>query len=58
MQAVLQAIDSLDLDGAVALFATEGSLMSVFGDTAAGRQQVRAVLGAFLRWRCAPHTMR
>lgn len=49
MQAVLRAIDSLDLDGAVALFAPDGSLTSVYGDTAAGREQVQAVLGVFLR---------
>ena len=41
MQAVLRAIDALDLDGAVALFAPDGSLTTVYGDTAAGRERCK-----------------
>lgn len=48
MQAVLRALDALDLDGSVALFAPECSLMTVFGETVSGRDRVRDVLGAFL----------
>src|SRR5579862_4474605 len=48
MQAVLRALDALDLDGAVALFAPDGSLTTVFGETASGRDRIRAVLGGFL----------
>ncbi len=48
MQAVLRALDALDLDGSVALFAPDCSLMTVFGETASGRDRIRDVLGAFL----------
>ncbi len=48
MQAVLRALDALDLEAAVALFAPDGSLTTVFGETASGRERVREVLGAFL----------
>ena len=48
LQAVLRALDALDLEGSVALFATDGSLTTVFGDTASGRDRIRDVLGAFL----------
>jgi SnoaL-like domain len=49
MQAVLRALDALDLEAAVALFAPDGSLMTVFGETASGRDRVREVLGVFLQ---------
>lgn len=48
MQAVLRALDALDLEAVVALFAADGSLTTVFGRTAIGRDEVSAVLGAFL----------
>src|SRR5579875_3633824 len=48
MQAVLRALDALDLEAAVALFAADGSLTTVFGDTADGHEHVRAELGRFL----------
>ena len=49
MQAALSALDALDLEAAVGLFAADGSLTTVFGDTASGRDRIREVLGAFLR---------
>lgn len=49
MQALLRALDALDLDGAVALFAEDGSLTTVGGESATGRESVRAVLGALMR---------
>jgi hypothetical protein len=56
MQAVLRAIGALDVDAAVALFAQDGSLTTVFGETASGRERVHAVLGTFLRGlRAAQH---
>ncbi|HWD70749.1 MAG TPA: hypothetical protein VG293_11195 [Solirubrobacteraceae bacterium] len=48
IQAVLRALDELDLDGAVAQFAADGLLTTVFGERAEGRVRVREVLGAFL----------
>jgi hypothetical protein len=48
MQAVLRALDALDLEAAIALFAADVSLTTVFGETAAGREGVRDILGAFL----------
>ena len=49
MQAVLRLIYALDLDGLVAMFAPDGTLTTVFGETASGRERVRDVLGPFLR---------
>lgn len=58
IQAVLHALDALDLEGAVELFAPDGRLTTVFGNTAAGTDQVRTVLGAFLQGlRSAHHTV-
>ena len=48
LQAVLRALDALDLEGAVALFAPDGSLTTVFGDTASGRERVGEELRPFL----------
>src|SRR5579863_640465 len=48
MQAVLRALDALDLEAAVALFAPDASLSTLFGETASGRDRVREVLGQFL----------
>jgi SnoaL-like domain len=48
MQEILRALDALDLDGAVALFAPDASLTTAFGDAAEGRDRVRDVLGEFL----------
>jgi hypothetical protein len=47
MQATLRALDALDLDDSVALFAPDASLTTVFGETASGRERVREVLGGF-----------
>jgi len=55
MQAVLRALDALDLDGAMALFTAGGSLTTVFGERAAGRERVQSVLGSFLRGLRASH---
>jgi hypothetical protein len=49
MQAALRAIDALDIDAAVELFAQDGSLTTVFGETASGHERIHAVLGTFLR---------
>ncbi len=48
MQAVLRSLDALDLDAAVALFAPDAELTTVFGETAMGGARIRSVLGAFL----------
>jgi hypothetical protein len=48
MQAVLRALDAIDIEGTVALFASDATLTTVFGETAEGRERIRAVLGAFL----------
>lgn len=58
LQAVLRALDALDLDGSVALFAADGSLTTVFGDTVSGRDRIHDVLGAFLEGlRAATHEL-
>jgi hypothetical protein len=50
MQAVLNALDALDLDSAVGMFAPDGTLTTLFGDeTAEGHDRIRAVLGEFLQ---------
>jgi hypothetical protein len=50
MQAVLNALDTLDLDSAVGMFAPDGTLTTLFGDeTAQGHERIRAVLGEFLQ---------
>jgi hypothetical protein len=49
VQAVLRALDALDLEGAVARFAPDGVLTTVFGDRAEGHERVREVLGTFLQ---------
>jgi hypothetical protein len=49
VQAVLRALDAIDLEGAVEQFAPDGVLTTVFGDRAEGRERVREVLGAFLQ---------
>lgn len=48
MQATLSALDALDLEAAVDMFASDGSLTTVFGETASGRDRIREVLGVFL----------
>jgi hypothetical protein len=55
LQAVLRALDALDLDAAVALFAPEGSLETLFGQRAEGRDRVRAMLGTFFAGLRATH---
>ncbi len=55
IQAVLRALDGLDLEGAVELFAPDALLTMVFGERAEGREQVRAVLGTFLQGLRAMH---
>lgn len=55
MQAVLRALDALDLETAVALFAPDASLSTLFGETATGRDRVHELLGAFLRELRATH---
>jgi ketosteroid isomerase-like protein len=55
MHEVLRALDALDLDSAVALFAPDASLTTAFGDAAQGRDRVRDVLGEFLRELRATH---
>ena len=48
MQAVLRALDALDSDTAVALFAPDASLTTVFGESASGRDRVSDLLRAFV----------
>ena len=48
IQAVLRSLDAIDLDGALAQFAADGVLTTVFGDRAEGREAVGELLGAFL----------
>jgi hypothetical protein len=55
MQAFLRAVDALDLEAAVSLFAPQGSLTTAFGDSADGIDGVRNVLSAFLRELRAAH---
>ena len=55
LQAVLHALETLDADAAVALFAPDGSLETVFGQRADGRDQVRTLLGAFFAGLRATH---
>lgn len=45
--AALAAIDSLDLDTTMALFAPDATLHTTYGEQAVGREQVRAELGMF-----------
>lgn len=49
MQAVLNALDALDLDAAVGMFAVDGTLTTLFGETVQGRDRIRAALGTFLQ---------
>jgi SnoaL-like domain len=48
MLAILAAIDALDLDAAISSVAPNASFATPYGEQADGREQVRAVLGAFL----------
>lgn len=48
IQAVLRALDAIDLDGAVEQFAADGELRTVFGERGERRDGVRRLLGAFL----------
>ncbi|MDE3130552.1 MAG: nuclear transport factor 2 family protein [Acidobacteriota bacterium] len=48
LQAVLRALDALDLERTLALFAPDGSLTTIFGDAAAGRDAVHDVLAELL----------
>jgi hypothetical protein len=48
MLAVLAAIDALDLDTAISMVAADASFATPYGEQAQGREQVRALLGAFL----------
>ena len=45
--AVLGAFDGLDLDATMSMFAPDVTLMTTFGEEAAGRDAVRRVLGSF-----------
>lgn len=45
--AALAAIDSLDLDATMSLFASDANLHTLYGEQAVGREQVRAELGMF-----------
>jgi hypothetical protein len=47
MLAVLAALDALDLDTAISLFAPDGILDTPYGEKAVGREQVRGELGMF-----------
>lgn len=47
-QRFVRALDALDLEAAVALFAPGASLSMLFGETAMGRDRVHEVLGEFL----------
>jgi SnoaL-like domain len=47
MLAVLAALDALDLDTAMSLFAPDGVLDTPYGEEAVGREQVRGELGMF-----------
>jgi SnoaL-like domain len=47
MLAVLAALDALDLDTAISLFAPDAVLDTPYGEQAAGREQVRGELGMF-----------
>lgn len=59
MQAVLRALAALDPKAAVELFAPDGSLMTTFGETASGRDQVQLVLATFMHGlRSAAHDVR
>jgi limonene-1,2-epoxide hydrolase len=50
MQAILNALDALDLEAAVEMFAPDATLTTLFGDeTAQGHDRIRAVLGEFLQ---------
>lgn len=53
--AVLRALDALDLDAAVALFAPDGCLETLYGQRAEGRDQVRRFLGGFFAGLRATH---
>ena len=56
--AVLRAIDALDLDGALGLFADTGTLLRTDGRTATGRDDVRATLEEFFsHLRAAQHEL-
>ena len=55
MQAVLRALDALDLEAAVGLFAPDGSLTTLFGETEQGHDRIRAAFGAFLQGLRANH---
>lgn len=59
MQAVLRALDALDLEAAVTLFAPNASLSTLFGETASGRDRVHELLGQFLgELRASHHDVR
>jgi hypothetical protein len=55
LQSVLRALDALDIDATAAMFAPDGSLETVFGQRADGRDQVRALLASFLGGLRATH---
>jgi hypothetical protein len=58
MHELLEAIDRLDLDGAMALFAPGARLLTADGRRADGGQAVRALLGDFLSMlRSTTHTV-
>jgi hypothetical protein len=52
---VLSAIDALDLDTAISLFAPDGVLDTPYGEEAVGREQVRGELGVFFAELRATH---
>ena len=49
LQAVLSALDALDVAGAAAMFAPGGVLTTVFGERAEGQDRVRTLLEAFVQ---------
>jgi SnoaL-like domain len=48
IQEMVRALSAVDLEGALALFAPDGSLTNAFGETASGSDEVRLLLGTFL----------
>jgi SnoaL-like protein len=55
---VLEALDALDLDGAVSLFTADGRLMTADGRRAEGTEAIRALLADwFAQLRSTAHTL-
>jgi len=47
IQTALQAIDALDLEAVTSLFGPDATLATAFGESAAGREQIRDLLARF-----------